>query len=504
MKKENATVVDQSRLTWLTKSHFVLGQRCQKALYFNVFSPELASQSSNLELKLRHEGFEVGKYARSLYPGGILIDSEDVRIALKETQKNISEGALTLFEPAFSFNGVVVRTDILTRKSVKDSWQLYEVKATTYKSNDEARKQDFRQDIAIQVWVLQQSGIILGGAYLMHLNSECIYPNLDSLFLSRDYGPEIAPLLAEIPTELEKLKKVLHSQAFPNVSLGPHCEQSQGCSFKDTCWEDIPKPSVFDIPNCRKRWNHFEDGCIAVHQLSESDFQSPTHLRVLKCYQEDRPFFDKQMAHDILQQWDYPLSSFDIEAIDYPIPRYPNSRPYQNLPFQFSCHIQRDENSKLEHYEFLHDENNDPRLAFIQKMLEVIPQSGSIVVYHQTYEISRFKELARDFPEYAQAINDLIPRVVDLKKVIMDTVYYPGFLGSFSIKKVAPVLLGEQASYHHLAVGDGIEAMLSYQKMLDLDTTNSKKEEIRDDLLKYCKQDTLLMVHLYQWLFENK
>ena len=184
------------------------------------------------------------------------------------------------------------------------------------------------------------------------------------------------------------------------------------------------------------------------------------------------------MAHEMLQQWDYPLSYFDIEAIAYPIPRYPNSRPYQNLPFQFSCHIQRDENSELEHYEFLHDENNDPRLAFIQKMLEVIPQRGSIVVYHQTYEISRFKELARDFPEYAQAINDLIPRVVDLKKVIMDTVYYPAFLGSFSIKKVAPVLLGEEASYHHLEVGDGIDAMLSYQKMLDLDSSDSKKEKI--------------------------
>ena len=133
-------------------------------------------------------------------------------------------------------------------------------------------------------------------------------------------------------------------------------------------------------------------------------------------------------------------------------------------------------------------------------MLEVIPQSGSIVVYHQTYEISRFKELARDFPEYAQAINDLIPRVVELKKVIMDTIYY---LGSFSIKKVAPVLLGDQVSYHHLEVGDGIDAMFSYQKMLNLDSYDSRKWEIKKSLLEYCKQDTLLMVHLHQWLLNK-
>jgi Domain of unknown function(DUF2779) len=487
----------------LTKTHFVLGQRCQKALHFNIFSPELASQSSNLELKLRHEGIEVGKYARSLYPDGILIDSEDVEVVLKETQKNIREGALTLFEAAFRFDDVIIRTDILTRQSINDPWKLYEVKATTYKSNDEARKEEFRQDIAIQVWVLQQSGIILEGTYLMHLNSECIYPNLSSLFISKDYFPEIISLLSEMPMQLEKLKTVLQNQVLPNVSIGPHCEQSEGCSFRDTCWNHIPKPSVFDIPNCRQRWKHFEDGRVAACQLSKSDFQSSTHLRVLKCYQENQPFFDKQLARKILQQWEYPLSYFDIEAIAYPIPRYPNSRPYQNLPFQFSCHIQRDENSELEHYEFLHDENNDPRLAFIQKMLEVIPQSGSIVVYHQTYEISRFKELARDFPDYAQAINDLIPRVVDLKKVIMDTVYYPGFLGSFSIKKVAPVLLGEKTNYHHLEVGDGIDAMLSYQKILNLGSYDSRKWEIKKSLLEYCKQDTLLMVYLHQWLLNK-
>jgi len=500
MRKESAIIIGETGLTRLTKSHFVLGQRCHKALHLKKHSPELAKESSALELKLSNEGIEVGKFARKIYPEGILIDSKDIEIAFQETERNIAAGALTLFEAAFSFNNVVIRADILTRQTVNSPWNLYEVKATTFKSNDEARKNGFRHDIAIQVWVLQQSGIKLDGVYLMHLNNECIYPNLASLFISKDYCAEITPLLSQIPTELEKLKNVLQTQNVPNTTIGPYCESD--CSFKDHCWNHIPKPSVFDIPNCRHRWKHFEEGRIDVHHLSETDFQSSTHLRVLKCYQEDQSFFDKELAQELLEEWKYPLSYFDIEAIAYPIPRYPNSRPYQNLPFQFSCHVQHNQSSELEHHEFLHDENNDPRLAFIIKMLDVIPPSGSIVVYHQTYEISRFKELARDFAEYAEAINALIPRVVDLKKVIMDTVYYPEFLGSYSIKTVAPVLLGEQASYHHLEVSDGIEAMISFQTMLDLDSCNSKKK-IRNDLLVYCRQDTLLMVHLHNWLLNR-
>lgn len=340
--------------------------------------------------------------------------------------------------------------------------------------------------------------IKLDGVYLMHLNSECIYPNFELLFVSKDYWSEITPLLSHLPKELESLKNVLQTQNVPDTTIGPHCESD--CSFKDHCWSHIPKPSVFDIPNCRQRWKHFEEGRITIQHLSETDFQSSMHQRVLKCYQDVQPFFDKQLAQELLKEWKYPLSYFDIEAIAYPIPHYPSSRPYQNLPFQFSCHIQRNQNSELEHHEFLHDENDDPRLAFIKKMLEVIPPSGSIVVYHQTYETSRFKELARDFPEYAEAINALIPRIVDLKKVIMDTVYFPEFLGSFSIKTVAPVLLGEQASYHHLEVSDGIEAMISFQTMLNSAETE-QKENIRKNLLQYCKQDTLLMVYIHNWLW---
>lgn len=185
----------------------------------------------------------------------------------------------------------------------------------------------------------------------MHLNSECVFPNLGSLFIPEDYWPEIISILAEISKELEKFSNVIQTQIFPNVSIGPHCEHSLDCSFRNNYWNHIPAPSVFDIPNYRTRWKHFQEGRVDVHQLSETDFQSPSHLRGLKCYQRDQPFFDKQATQDLLQDWKYPKSYFDIEAISYPMPRYASSRPYLNLPFQFSCYIQRNKNSELEHHE---------------------------------------------------------------------------------------------------------------------------------------------------------
>ncbi len=108
--------------------------------------------------------------------------------------------------------------------------------------------------------------------------------------------------------------------------------------------------------------------------------------------------------------------------------------------------------------------------------------------------------LARLTPSYKSR---LTPSFVDLKKVIEKYIYHPDFLGSFSIKKVGPVLLGDLASYKHLEIGDGMEAMLSYQQMINLNLNDPLKSSIRKNLLRYCEQDTLLMVQLHQYLLKQ-
>ena len=237
-----------------------------------------------------------------------------------------------------------------------------------------------------------------------------------------------------------------------------------------------------------------------VTGLRPRDFKSVTQKRALSCYKSGELFFSAEQATKHIQQWQYPISYFDLEAISYAVPRYRNSRPYQDLPFQFSCHIRQNPIEQPSHFEFLYDELADPRLSFIRTLLEALPSTGSIVVYHQTYEISKLRDLIRDFPIYSNELEELISRIVDLKVVIQDSVYHPEFLGSFSIKQVAPALLGSDASYEHLEIGDGMEAVHQYQEMLDLPKGDSLRNRIRLALLKYCKQDSLLMVQLHDWL----
>ena len=484
----------------ITKSLFVLGERCLKAFYLQKKFPELEDPLSSQGVKTLELGKEVGIFARKTFPGGTLIDEHDIEKAIDKTKALIDQGVLTLYEATFRYGDLLVKVDILNRASKDSPWEFYEVKATTYNKCREDQKQEYRNDIGIQVLVLQKLNIPLDRISLMHLNSECRYPDLSNLFAYEDYSQEIKLVLASIEEEVIKLDSVVSKAKEPSISIGRHCENPRDCPFKSYCWKEVPKPSVFNIPNCRKKWDLFAKGSPSIDNLSVDDFSSASQKRAFVSYRDTSRYFDKENVSQSLNAWNFPLSFLDFESIDYPIPRFENTKTFQHLPFQFSCHIKKSEKSPYTHVEFLHESQEDPRPSFIQELIQTVPKKGSVVVYHATYESTRLKELAADFPEYKEELLRIKERLVDLEVVIKNGVYHPGFMGSYSIKKVAPAILGKDSSYENLDIGDGVQASLAFKTLTNLPHHSSEKMDLKKSMLEYCKQDTLVMVKLYEWL----
>ena len=182
----------------------------------------------------------------------------------------------------------------------------------------------------------------------------------------------------------------------------------------------------------------------------------------------------------------------DFETINPAIPLFDGSRPYQQIPFQFSLHVVNSKGSEVEHHEFLYSGSGDPRKEFASSLREVIGSKGSVVVYNQSFEISRLKELALFFPSEKEWIYDVISRMVDLLVVFRGFAYYnPKQEGSASIKKVLPAIVGKD--YSSLGIAEGMDASLTYLENF------GKIDSIRKDLLEYCKLDTLAMV----WIVEK-
>ena len=185
-----------------------------------------------------------------------------------------------------------------------------------------------------------------------------------------------------------------------------------------------------------------------------------------------------------------------------PIPEFDNSKPYQQIPFQYSLHIM-DSDYNLIHKEFLGDGITDPRLALKNQMIKDLGESGTIIAYNHSFEKTRIKELMDIFPEDRLVLEKINERFIDLADPFQKCMYYNHLMRRTSIKDVLPSIFPTDPTldYHNLEnVHKGDEASNAYLNLKNLDEEN--KVIIRNSLLKYCCLDTYAMVKIYLYLID--
>jgi predicted RecB family nuclease len=210
------------------------------------------------------------------------------------------------------------------------------------------------------------------------------------------------------------------------------------------------------------------------------------------------PWYSPEIGEE-LRKLKYPLYFADFETVNPALPRFSGMRPYGQIPFQWSVHVQREPGATPEHFEFLATDRSDPRQAFISALCDVLGDHGSIVVYHQQFESQRLSELASWQPEFAGRIEKIQRRLWDLLPIIRDHVYHPAFGGSYSLKSVLPALVPEM-TYEGMEVGDGQAAGIAWELLVRGELNRGECDRIRKALLDYCGQDTLGMVVLIERL----
>ncbi len=486
----------------LSKSKLILGLQCQKALYLASHRPDLADEVSDSQQLIFDQGHCVGVLAQSHYSGGILIDATytESERALKQTQDAITSGALSIYEATFSHEDVLVKVDILKRNGASHAWEIIEVKSSTQV------KAVHIPDAAVQLWVCRGAGLNVKSVSIMTINNQCTFPDLSNLFNLTDITKEADDFIVGIPTTMKAFKVMLASAKTPKIEIGKHCDDPYGCSFKTHCWSSckIPAVSVFNIPRLsdEKKWAHYHDGKVDLKKLDPQDFNA-TQARMIEFTVSKKRFIDSKAISKAIKGWTYPMSFLDFETIGYAIPRYNGQRPYQQLPFQFSCHIRIGFDAELQHCEYLHMADTDPRESISRALVDLVPETGSVVAYNMGFESAVLKSLAEMFPKFKNRLLNIVNRLVDPLPIFRAHVYDPDFQGSFSIKNVAPALLGKSASYQGMAVGDGTEAQSVYLEMINPLTKPLDKEKLRLSLIEYCTKDTMGMVELVDWLQKN-
>lgn len=486
----------------ISKSQYIKGLQCPLALWFFRNRKDLRPEIDSATQMRFDAGHEVGALAQRYFSGGVKVAENywDIQKAVQTTQQLVAEGYETIYEATalHPINGSYSRIDILRKISNKNSWDLLEAKSST------GKKSYHIDDVAFQYYVFTSAGYKINNCYLILLNNEYVRQGeIDplSLFKLENITKEVHTKQDSIDVETTKLCSVVEEFDEPNVEIGSRCLKPFECEYRHHCWKQAPVFSIYDVFPASKadevfaKTKSFDVGDIPSDML-------PNGLKAIDvfCHKKNTEHVEKENIQEFLGVLKYPLYFLDYETLMNAVPLYDGTRPYQQIPFQFSLHIQEAAGASPLHFEFLHKDKTDPRPAFLENLLERCGTIGSILVYNQSFELKRNQELVNVFPEFKEEIKSIDSRVIDLMEPFCKRwMYKPEQLGSHSIKNVLPVYVPE-LTYGVMKIRKGEDAMNGYIRFVKGQLSENETKALWSDLSQYCKMDTYAMVQLLKVL----
>lgn len=482
--------------TYLSKTLFMKGLQCHKALYLEKYHPELKGEL-DADTKLRFAGgIEAGNYAKELFPGGVEVPFEglthDDQVAM--TQAELAKGTKTIYEATFCHNGIFVKLDILHKGS--KGWEMFEVKA----SND--FKEHYLNDLSLQYYVAMNAGMTIKKAHIVYMNREYVRKgaiDIKKLFVIKDITKQVKDNQAFIKNSLIQIREMLLGRS-PQIDIGIHCSDPYECDFADYCMEHLPEPSVFDLCGSTKiKWKLYYEGHSDMSKLPLDRLEQKQRFQV-EAFINGAVIVDKIVVKQFLNSLTYPLCFFDFETFQQPVPPFDGTKPYQKIPFQYSLHVIEKKGAKPIHYEYLAEPGEDPREAIAKALIEQISADATVLAYHKSFEIGIMNNLKEWFPKLAKKLDAIIDNIIDLKEPFSQrAAYHWKMQGSASLKVVLPAFVPGM-TYEGMEISEGGAAQAAYFDMCAAAPKELKR--IRKALLEYCKQDTLAMVKLWKKLQE--
>lgn len=489
----------------LSKSKLIAFRQCPKRVWLEVHRPELREDSAATQASFA-VGNTVGDIAHQLYDPaekGVLLDVQrDGYDITFQRSMELLTSQQPIFEAGYSANGALAFADVLLpdAKDGKRVWRMVEVKASTHV------KDYHRDDVAIQSFIARSAGVPLASVALAHINSSWVYPgdgDYRGLLKECDLTAEAFARFDEVRDWIAAAHEVVAKATEPEMKIGEHCATPFACGFFDYCQSQEPQAEypVYWLPricsNALKE--HIAEHPVLDLRNTPDDLLNELQQRVKACTLSGETYFDAAGAAEALKAHNLPAYFLDFETIQFAVPIWKGTRPYQIIPFQFSLHT-LDDSGKLESQAFLDLSGNDPSRAFAEKLIAVCGNSGPVFVYNSSFEGVRIRELAERFPEFATPLLAINDRLVDLWPITKANYYHPSQHGSWSIKAVLPAVAPD-LSYESLdGVQNGGMAMEAYEEAIHPDATSQRKAEIEKQLLTYCGLDTFAMVRLWQFL----
>ncbi|EQB40548.1 hypothetical protein M947_01735 [Sulfurimonas hongkongensis] len=494
-------MMQKNKIIALSKSLYTRGIQCPKSLWLKKYKKEVLTPPDATALARFETGNVVGDLACGLFPDGkeVVYTPDDFTGMVETTEKLLDEGFEHIYEATFLYDGILVLVDIL--KVTPNGVEIYEVKSST------SVKDIYLHDVSIQHYVLKELGYSVVGSYVVHIDSSYVRGealDLDGLFKIIDVSEEVDALELGIQKKLEEFKAYL-SDDEPNIDIGAHCNTPYECDAKEYCWRvqrGIPDYSIFNIFNLgsKKQLELYTQGIVKIEDILDDFAMTAIQKQKVQNYKSQSTYVDKESIKSFLERLTYPIYHLDFETFQQAIPEWRGISPYQQIPFQYSLHIEHSE-GRLEHCEYLAQDGKDPRYELAKSLVSDIPKDATVLAYNMSFEKGVISKLAESFSELKEHLLSINENMRDLMSPFQKKHYIaPKMQGSYSIKYVLPALVPKMLeAYKSLdGIQNGSEAMNAFAKLSLM--SEDEKEKTRTALLEYCKLDTLAMVEILKKL----
>ena len=462
----------------LTKTNFLQFQKCPKSLWLLKNKPKIYPRKvgSNYEDKLAAEGYEVQRLVQDFL------------------QKHESSNKY-LFEKSYKSEGELYACADIIRKNEDGTVNIYEVKSSGSVGPEHLT------DATFQTIVVEKSGISVNSVYIIHLNKEYIRQdelNVEEMMSFSLVTEQVQGMIEIVNAEINLALELLR-QAGINET-GCSClklTKSHHCETFNYFNPSLPTPSIYNLPRIhKKKLNMFvNEGRFALEEIDESEVTG-NQISVLAAAKTNSPVLNNRVIEKFYDKVTYPLYFLDYETYSSAIPVVKGVKPHAHIPFQFSIHVKMTkEGSNLEHHEYLADKAELP-LKMIELLEKVVGTTGSIVSWHKSFENTRNKEMAILYPDKADFLYNVSDRTIDLEDIFKGGYVDIAFGGSTSIKKVLPVIVPD-LTYADMEVANGTDAMEAFTRLLEM-PDGLDKTKLQNEMLEYCKLDTLAMVEIFK------
>jgi hypothetical protein len=485
-------------MAFLSKTKYLNGLQCRKLIWYLYNAKDKVPAYGAATQAIFDQGHEIGRLAKSLFPGGLEIEGKpwDYHGLLARTGQALRK-KIPLYEAAFGYGDAFARTDILNPAG-DGAWDLIEVKSST-----EVKKVNI-DDLALQKYVVEGSGLHVRKCILMHINSAYVRAGaveVEKLFTQEDVTPKVLEKSACVELNLAKLVKGIRQKKVPDIKIGSRCDDPYACILKEICWAFLPENSPLTLSgfNKEKAFKLIHRGILNITDVPGTVALNEKQTIQLEAARTGCRHIDPGAIRAFLKTLVYPISFLDFETFMTAIPLYDGIRPYQQVPFQFSLHIVEAAGAGLSHHSYLSDGRKDPSRKILDLLMERLGDSGSIVCYNAAFERGVLNRAVEAYPEYQKWWMAAQTRLVDLLGPFRAFAFYhPEQSGSASLKAVLPALTGE--GYDSLDIADGETASREYLRVTFGEADEEERARVRGQLEDYCGLDTLGMIRIVEAL----